>query len=157
MPDLARSCDQHKSADPAHKSEEDAKIKEKLEAKFGSVLSKHISARQISAITGSIRSQEIVLGQIASLFTRNMNIFIATSPSWDATREISDGVLNELQFWKENAEKLNLKVLDRADSAPAHVTLKVNLDASDHAAGAVLKLGNVTHAVQKTSPSWKRR
>lgn len=109
-----------------------------------------VSARQISAIAGSIRSQEVVLGQISSLFTRNMNNFIATSASWDAKREISKGVIDELQFWKVNMDRLNMKALDRSDSAPAHLTLKVNSDASDHAAGAVLTLGGISHYAHKS-------
>ena len=108
-----------------------------------------VSARQISAISGSIRSQEIVLGQITALFSRNMHRFVADSASWDAKRSITGRVREELRFWRMNAEALNMKALERQSGPPVELTIKANSDASAIASGAIIKVGKVSHAAHK--------
>ena len=107
------------------------------------------SARQISAITGSIDSQKIVLGNITSLFTRNMNRFVARAVSWDSVSMIPGIVRKELRFWKKNATDLNVKWLQNSPRPPLKLKIVANSDASDFASGSIVKINNTSHTAHK--------
>ena len=66
----------------------------------------------MAGITGTIRSQDIVIGHIGALFSRSMNKFIAEASSLDDTKPICCRVLEELRFWSQNIESLNFKELE---------------------------------------------
>ena len=120
------------------------------------------SARQVSSIAGSIISQEIVLGPITGLFTRNMYGFITEQTRWDGKFRIPARVTEELSFWKENMVKLNFKSLV-TPAAPVAVIPTVKSDASSVASGAVLKHRgetfiahkNLSDSEQKQSSTWR--
>ena len=107
------------------------------------------SARQISSVRGSIDSQSIVLGAITSLFSRNMNLFIASANSWDKKLFITVGVRQELLFWERNLSSLNIKSLDTAKHAPVKLKSLINSDASDFASGAIAKINNTSYVAHK--------
>ena len=107
------------------------------------------SARQISAVTGSIDSQKIVLGNITSLFTRNMNRFVARAVSWDSVSMIPGIVRKELRFWKKNATDLNVRWLQKSPKPPLKLKIVANSDASDFASGSIVKINNTSHTAHK--------
>ena len=122
----------------------------KLLSKLDNAMSQSkISARQMAGITGTIRSQDIVIGHIGALFSRSMNKFIAEASSLDDTKPICCRVLEELRFWSQNIESLNFKALDRRPSPPAELTIKINSDASSVASGAILKQGKLLLSAHK--------
>ena len=123
---------------------------EKVFSKIGCINScPKASARQISSIRGSIDSQSIVLGAVTSLFSRNMNRFIASATSWDRKMCVPLGVREELLFWRRNLSSLNSKSLDTAQHAPVSLKSLVNSDASDYASGAIAKIHNTTYSAHK--------
>lgn len=106
------------------------------------------SARQISAIAGSVISQTIVLGPVTGLFTREMYRFIARCRSWDSKSEIPSSVFLEFNFWLDNLLVLNERSLG-GESVPVCVSCNVNSDASGSACAAILKIDDNIHTSHK--------
>ena len=122
------------------------KIKQKRVTKVMGQISKMLSgvvasARQVSSIAGGLVSQEIVLGSVTGLFSREMYRFIESAPSWDRKVGIPVGVYNELRFWQENLPSLNMKSLEER-LMPVCASSTINSDASGVACAAIMKIDN---------------
>ena len=104
------------------------------------------SAREVSTVAGCIISQNIVMGSVTGLFSREMYHFIATCPTWDRKVRIPTGVFNEIKFWQENLSSLNLKHLGKLGTP---VCASVNSDASSVACGAILKIDDNIYTSHK--------
>ena len=97
------------------------------------------SGRQISSIAGGLISQELVLGPVTGLFTREMYRFIDTTLSWDRKVSIPKAVFDELEFWQKNLPTLNVKHLEES-RVPVCASTTVQSDASNVACAAIMKI-----------------
>ena len=122
---------------------------DKVLAKVDSLLTKRrSSARELSSIAGAIISQEVVMGAITGLFTRDMYACIAKEETWDRKFPLTTEVINELVFWKENIVTLNLKEMG-SKAPPLNGSVLASSDASSVASGAVLTVRGQTHQAHK--------
>ena len=118
-------------------------------AKITAAKSKRVcSAREVASIAGGIISQEIVLGDISGLFTREMYYFIVKAAKWDTKNRIPDGTIAEFCFWQQNIERLNLKYL-RVSAVSVRAMATANSDASSVASGAVVRIGQQNFTAHK--------
>lgn len=129
------------------------KIKEKRVTKVLAQISEMLpnvlsSARKISSIAGGLVSQEIVLGPVTGLFTREMYRFIDAAPSWDKRVGIPVGVYEELRFWQENLSSLNVKCLEER-KVPVCASSTINSDASSVACAAIMKIDDSIYTSHK--------
>ena len=120
------------------------KIKEKRITKVLAKMSKMVNrsvatARQVSSIAGGLISQELVLGPISGLFTREMYRFVDACPSWDGKVSIPVAVYEELEFWQKNLSSLNVKHLEES-RVPVCASTTVQSDASNVACAAIMKI-----------------
>lgn len=91
------------------------------------------SARSLAIITGRVISLSPVVGNVTRLMTRCLYRTIESSMSWDNLFKLSDqGVIEELSFWKNEVNRLNLKVLSEY-KIPSVIFYS---DASSYACGA---------------------
>lgn len=85
--------------------------------------SDRVSARELSKLAGSIISMKFVMGEITQLKTRALYNAIENRISWDtqySTDNIPD-VINEINFWKENAISLNHRKINDNSVSPINV------------------------------------
>ena len=93
-------------------------------------------------------SQDLVVGSITGLFTREMYHFISNRGTWNGKSSIPDDVRMELRFREKNLEALNFKYLEEG-LIPARAGASVNSDASSVASGAVLNIGEKSYTAHK--------
>ena len=106
------------------------------------------SPRQVSSIAGGLISQEIVLGPVTGLFTREMFHLVGSNPKWDRRVKIPEEVVNELVFWRGNLVSLNERQLDEL-LMPVCASTIANSDASNAACAAILKVDDVIYKAHK--------
>lgn len=91
------------------------------------------SGRSLAIITGRVISLPPVVGNLTRLMTRCLHRTIESSMSWDNVFKLSDqGVIEELSFWKNEVNRLNLKVLSEYKIS----SFMFYSDASSYACGA---------------------
>lgn len=73
-------------------------------------LKKHVSARDLASIVGSIISFKFALGPICQMFTRNLSILIAKTAYWDQSIQLSTLESDELDFWFDNVLRVPNRV-----------------------------------------------
>lgn len=100
---------------------------------------KHVSARDLASIVGSIISFKFVLGPICQMFTRNLSILIAKTAYWDHYVQISKLESDELDFWFDNVLHVPNRVISPWFRFPDRM---VFTDSSDYAGAGVLLESN---------------
>lgn len=83
----------------------------KFKAVVSSILCRasRVTARQLAAVVGKVNSMWNVVGSVSRLMTRHSHICIASRETWDKPMVLPKAVIDELHFWFENIESLNVK------------------------------------------------
>lgn len=102
-------------------------------------IKKHVSARDLASIVGSIISFKFALGPICQMFTRNLSILIAKTAYWDQSIQLSKLESDELDFWFDNVLRVPNRVISPWFRIPDRM---VFTDASDYAGAGVLLESN---------------
>ena len=73
--------------------------------------SKSTTARKLASIIGKINSTYIVLGSITRMMLKNCHKAIVTRFTWDSYFKLEPETIEELIFWRDNFENLNVRNL----------------------------------------------
>ena len=105
--------------------------------------SRSSSARSLARVTGKIFSMQPVVGSISRLMTRYLYSAIDSGKSWDSPVDFlaRPEVLQDLHFWENNINSLNVKKL--FEYTPSSI-LSLS-DASSTGCGTILSLDNICH------------
>ena len=118
---------------------------ESLTTSISNVLSnfRSSSARSLARVTGKIMSMHPVVGSISGLMTRYLYSAIDSGKSWDSPVNLlaRPEILQELQFWENNINSLNVKTLFEYTPPPPPSILSFS-DASSTGCGTILSLDN---------------
>lgn len=72
----------------------------------------HVTARDLSRLTGKVISTQLVLGDITRLKTRHLYKVIGTAPTWDNVIHMTCfNALQEILFWDHRFDSLNSRSL----------------------------------------------
>ena len=116
---------------------------ESLTTSISNVLSNFCSssARSLARVTGKIISMQPVVGSISRLMTIYLYSAIDSGKSWDSPVDLlaRPEVLQELQFWENNINSLNVKKLFEY-TPPSILSFS---DASSTGCGTILSLDNM--------------
>ena len=94
------------------------------------------SIRELAGFIGQIISVSFVVGNCARIATKQSQIMVASSKSWDESVSISTEIKRELLFWKENLDVLNCRSC--LDKGPPKVVNLIEGDASSSGCGSIL-------------------
>ena len=97
-----------------------------------------VSARELSSLVGKIISAGAVFGNISRIMTRYCSISIAAVQDWDSRFTLDQYCVRELEFWKVNLDRLNLKEIVECPFRPSNYV--VYSDASATGCGAHLDI-----------------
>ena len=75
------------------------------------------TARQLASVAGKIVSTYIVVGNVVRLMTKHCHMNIMTRLNSDTFFKLDESVLTELNFWLENFDALNSRVLFESKTA----------------------------------------
>ena len=96
----------------------------------------HCSVRVLAGFVGMIVSLIPVVGNCSRVATKQSQIHIANSDSWDDDIQLYPGIKREILFWKDNIEKLNRRLI--SEPAPPTVLNIIEGDASSTGLGSIL-------------------
>ena len=94
------------------------------------------SVKKLASFTGQIISLSEVVGNCSRLTTRCSQIAVADAPTWDSKVDISPSIREEIAFWQENIESLNIKCFSL--QKPPTFLHVIESDASDSGCGSIL-------------------
>ena len=116
------------------------------------------TARRLASLTGKIISTSIVLGSITNMMLRNCHRTIVSRTSWDSYFKLDEQSIEEIKFWEENFQNLNVRKLNEIQV----VNRLVYSDASAVGAGGyVVDIQGAQHFRQwepgeeKRSSTWR--
>ena len=98
--------------------------------------SREVNAKDLASLIGLIISLAACVGNVTRIMTRSLYEVLDSKVSWYSRVKLTDLAMQEILFWKHNAQSLN--------GRPAWVTETklskiVYSDASDHACGAFVQ------------------
>ena len=67
------------------------------------------SARKLASFTSKIISTGPVVGNLSRIMTRHCSMSVATDPDWDSFFKLDQYCINEVEFWKDNIVKGNVR------------------------------------------------
>ena len=70
-----------------------------------------VHVRTVASFVGQIISMAYVLGNIVYIMTKSLSIDILKANSWNCNITLTGCSLDQIQFWKENIEDVNVKSL----------------------------------------------
>ena len=82
-----------------------------------------VPARFAASLTGQMNSMQMVLGKIVRLRTREMYKCIDSSLSWDSPVYILEKTEQEVKYWSDSVEVINLKGRDFTESVDFETVL----------------------------------
>ena len=110
---------------------------EKIKSTCSTLLSMDTcSVRQLAGFVGQIISLTFVAGNCCQITTKQSQIAIASSRSWDESILITNEIKRELLFWRENLDALNCRSC--LDKGPPKVMNVIEGDASSSGCGSIL-------------------
>ena len=92
--------------------------------------------KKLASFTGQIISLSEVVGNCSRLTTRCSQIAIAEAPSWNSHITITPTIKEEIKFWRENIDSLNIKCCFL--QKPPNFLNIIESDASDSGCGSIL-------------------
>lgn len=116
---------------------------EKIISSCNSLLDKdNCPVKDLAGFVGMIVSLIPVVGNCSRVTTKQSQICIASSDSWDNFIHLSSPIKKEILFWKENIHKLNHSII--SESGPPTVMNVIEGDASSTGLGSILNRENLT-------------
>ena len=97
--------------------------------------------KSLASFTGQIISLMEVVGNCCKLTTRLSQMAIASAEDWGAKLALTDGIKEELKFWKDNIDTLNKKCF--LSVRPPLCLNVIASDASDTGCGSLLNTDDV--------------
>ena len=95
-----------------------------------------VSARELAFLVGKIISAGAVFGNISRIMTRYCSISVAAAQDWDLKFTLD--CVGEIEFWKTNLDRLNLKSIIDSPFRPSKYV--VYSDSSATGFGAYLNV-----------------
>lgn len=71
----------------------------------------YVPVRKVASFIGQIISMSIVIGPVAQIMTRYLNMDVVCARSWNSYIKLSNESKNQLEFWKETIQSLNIRFL----------------------------------------------
>ena len=111
----------------------------KLKSLINSVLrckSREVKAKDLVSLIGLIISLAVCVGNVTRIMTRSLYEVLNGKVSWYSNVKLTDPAMQEILFWKHNAQFLNGRPAWVTETKPTKI---VYSDASDHACGSLVQ------------------
>jgi hypothetical protein len=106
--------------------------------------SKSVSARALASFTGQVISLMPVVGNLARLYSRYSQVAVAKADFWDAVFDLDSDIISEIQYWKNNLQVLNKRLVFDV-SVPKRV-ISIKGDASSSGCGSFIEGSHIVAA-----------
>jgi hypothetical protein len=103
-----------------------------------------VSARALAYFTGQVISLMPVVGDLARLYSRYSHVAVAKADSWDAVFDLDSDIISEIQYWKNNLQVLNKRLVFDV-SVPKQI-ISIKGEASSSGCGSFIEGSHVVAA-----------